>query len=68
VARYEQAIAQSHPEQLDRIIAELEMMRVAQPADRTVYELLGMAYTRKGNLSAALEAYHHAMSLAADKR
>ncbi len=68
VARYEQAIAQSHAEQLDQIIAELEVMRVAQPADRTVYELLGMAYTRKGDLGAALDAYHHAMALAADKR
>jgi tetratricopeptide (TPR) repeat protein len=68
VARYEQAIAKSHAEQLDRIIAELEVMRVAQPTDRTVYELLGMAYTRKGDLRAALDAYHHAMSLAADKQ
>ncbi len=68
VARYEQAIAHAHAEQLDRIIAELELMRAAQPADRTVYELLGMAYTRKGDLAAALEAYRHAMTLAADKR
>jgi tetratricopeptide (TPR) repeat protein len=68
VARYEQAIAHAHADQLDRIIAELEQMRAAQPADRTVYELLGMAYTRKGDLGAALEAYRHAMTLAADKR
>jgi tetratricopeptide (TPR) repeat protein len=68
VARYEQAIAHAHADQLDRIIAELEQMRATQPADRTVYELLGMAYTRKGDLGAALEAYRHAMTLAADKR
>jgi len=68
IARYEQAIARSQPEQLAQIIAELEVMRAAQPTDRTVYELLGMAYTRKGDLATAMEAYHRAMALAKDKR
>jgi len=68
IARYEQAIAHSQSEQLDQIIAELEVMRAAQPTDRTVYELLGMAYTRKGDLATAMEAYHRAMALAKDKR
>jgi tetratricopeptide (TPR) repeat protein len=63
IARYERAIAKSHAEQLDQIIAELEVMRGTQPADRTVYELLGMAYTRKGDLKAALDAYHHSMGV-----
>lgn len=66
VKLYEKAIAASRGKALDEIIADLETMRAAQPATRAVHELLGMAYARKGDVDAALDAYHRAMALAAD--
>ncbi|MCS6848196.1 MAG: tetratricopeptide repeat protein [Anaerolineae bacterium] len=66
VKLYEKAIASSRGKALDEIIADLEAMRAAQPATRAVHELLGMAYARKGDVDAALDAYHRAMALAAD--
>ncbi|BCX02885.1 MAG: hypothetical protein KatS3mg053_0823 [Candidatus Roseilinea sp.] len=66
VQLYEKAIAASRGRVLDEIIADLEAVRAAQPASRAVHELLGMAYTRKGDVDAALDAYHRAMVLAAD--
>lgn len=63
---YEKAITSSRGKALDEIIADLEAVRVAQPATRAVHELLGMAYARKGDVYAALDAYHRAMALAAD--
>ncbi len=66
VALYEKAIASSRGKVLDEVIADLEAVRAAQPSARAVHELLGMAYTRKGDVGAALEAYHRAIALTAD--
>ncbi len=66
VSLYEKAIALGRGRALDEIIADLEALRAAQPLTRAVHELLGMAYARKGDMDAALEAYHRAMALAAD--
>ncbi len=63
---YEKAITSSRGKALDEIIADLETVRAAQPATRAVHELLGIAYARKGDVDAALDAYHRAMALAAD--
>ncbi|MFC1465696.1 MAG: tetratricopeptide repeat protein [Candidatus Brachytrichaceae bacterium NZ_4S206] len=63
---YEKAITSSRGKALDEIIADLEAIRAAQPATRAVHELLGMAYARKGDVDAALDAYRRAMALAAD--
>lgn len=66
VSLYEKAIALGRGRALDEIIADLEALRAAQPLTRAVHELLGMAYARRGDMDAALEAYHRAMALAAD--
>jgi len=66
VALYEKAILSSRGKVLDEVIADLETIRAVQPSVRAVYELLGMAYARKDDMAAALDAYHRAMVLAAD--
>jgi tetratricopeptide (TPR) repeat protein len=66
VTLYEKAIVASRGKALDAVIADLEAVRAAQPSARAVHELLGMAYARKGDVAAALDAYHRAMALAAD--
>lgn len=66
VSLYEKAIALGRGRALDEIIADLEALRAAQPLTRAAHELLGMAYARKGDMDAALEAYHRAMALAAN--
>jgi len=66
VTLYEKAIVASRGKALDEVIADLEAVRAAQPSARAVHELLGMAYARKGDVAAALDAYHRAMALAAD--
>ncbi|GIV85535.1 MAG: hypothetical protein KatS3mg052_2542 [Candidatus Roseilinea sp.] len=63
---YEKAIAFGRGKALDEVIADLEALSAVQPLARAAHELLGMAYTRKGDLSAALDAYHRAMLLAAE--
>ncbi|MCS7055144.1 MAG: tetratricopeptide repeat protein [Thermoflexales bacterium] len=63
VGLYEKVIASRRGKALDEIIADLEAVRALQPATRAVHELLGLAYARRGDVDAALDAYHRAMKL-----
>jgi len=66
VRLYEKAILSSRGKVLDEVIADLEAICAAQPSLRAAHELLGMAYARRDDMAAALDAYHRAMALAAD--
>jgi cytochrome c-type biogenesis protein CcmH/NrfG len=45
---------------LDTILADLDMATHANPGVRRFHALLGDVYTRKGDVNAALMAYHRA--------
>ncbi|PJF47962.1 MAG: hypothetical protein D6709_03090 [Chloroflexi bacterium] len=63
---YEKAIALGRGKALDEVIADLAALSTVQPLARAAHELLGMAYARKGDMNAALQAYRRAMILATE--
>ena len=57
---YEQLISKG--KHLDEVIEDLESAALSYPGAQRVYEVLGMAHTRKGNVASALEAYRKALA------
>jgi tetratricopeptide (TPR) repeat protein len=57
---YEQLAAKN--KRLEEVIADLETAIQVHPASQRLYEALGMAYTNKGNIPGALEAYRKALA------
>lgn len=62
---YERAIVAGNRKVLQDIIVDLEAILAVQPTEPGAHELLGMAHMRRGDVQAALEAYHRALSLSA---
>lgn len=56
---YEQLIAKG--KLLDEIVDDLNTAALTYPNAKRLYEVLGQAHTRKGNIPAALEAYRRAL-------
>jgi tetratricopeptide (TPR) repeat protein len=61
---YERAIATARREDIPKLIAELNQATEVDPDNKIIYELLGQAYNRSGDIPAAINAYRRALSLA----
>jgi tetratricopeptide (TPR) repeat protein len=61
---YERAIATVKREDLPKLIAELNKAAENDADNKIIFELLGQAYNRQGNIPAAINAYRRALELA----
>ena len=64
--QYEQAVEQygsliAADSQFDAVLADLDRITHARPELKEFHKLLGMLYERKGEVNAALMAYHRAL-------
>jgi tetratricopeptide (TPR) repeat protein len=63
---FEQLIQKS--KRLDEVVDDLEAAALLHGDSQRIHELLGMAHTRKGNITAAIEAYRKALACTARRR
>lgn len=61
---YERAIATAKREEMPKLITELSQAAEVDPDNKIIFELLGQAYNRQGDISAAINAYRRALELA----
>jgi tetratricopeptide (TPR) repeat protein len=61
---YERAIATAKREDMPRLIKELNQAAERDPDNKLIFELLGQAYNRSGDIPAAINAYRRALELA----
>ncbi len=61
---YERAVATAKREDLPKLIRELNQAAERDPDNKIIFELLGQAYNRSGDIPAAISAYRKALELA----
>jgi tetratricopeptide (TPR) repeat protein len=61
---YERAIATAKRDDMPKLITELSQAAEVDPDNKIIFELLGQAYNRQGDIPAAINAYRKALSLA----
>ncbi len=61
---YERAVATAKRENLPKLIKELNQAAERDPDNKIIFELLGQAYNRSGDIPAAINAYRKALELA----
>lgn len=60
---YERAIATAKREDMPKLIKELNQAAEHDPDNKIIFELLGQAYNRSGDIPAAIDAYRKALEL-----